>query len=153
MILITNKDKFNSEDFEFLKDLFGDSKKKKRTKISNNNEFEEPYKKVSKKTELKTFQIQLKENLGTSLQDDMEELKSSNIESTRSQIHMNRKEKKKRGKKKKIKKKEVLLELKELLPIIQENNILLKNLIQCFRSMETSLKALTQEPIKIQIVK
>jgi cell division protein FtsB len=99
------------------------------------------------------FQIQLKENLGTSLQDDMEELKSSNIESTRSQISMNRKEKKKRGKKKKIKKKEVLLELKELLPIIQENNILLKGLIQCFRSMETSLKALTQEPIKIQIVK
>jgi hypothetical protein len=30
VILITNKDKLNSEDFEFLKDMFGDSKKKKK---------------------------------------------------------------------------------------------------------------------------
>ena len=82
-----------------------------------------------------------------------EKSESEIIDLKYSQNLQNIKNQKKSTKKRKIKKKELFLEIAEALSVIKENNILLNKLIQHYKSMETSFKALTQEPIKIKILK
>ena len=56
-------------------------------------------------------------------------------------------------KKRKKTKKQKNTELKDLMLIIKENNILLKDLNQHFKTLHVKLRNLTEKPIKIEIIK
>jgi len=55
--------------------------------------------------------------------------------------------------KKKIKKKEIFAQIYESIPIIRENNILLKEIAQNLQIIDFKVKSLMQGPIKIKIMK
>jgi len=55
--------------------------------------------------------------------------------------------------KKKIKKKEILSQIYETIPLIRENNILLKEIVQNLHAIDFKFNSLMQGPIKIKILK
>ena len=148
-----DKKKLNDDEVEFLKELFIDSDEVEHDSLSP-PQIKKQKKGKLKEMDAKEILIELRENLGLTLNAEPEKSKSMDIEKSSSKISVNNNEvTKRKKKKKKIKTKEILLEIKELLPTVQENNILLKALSQKTKSIEVALKALTQKPIKIKIVK
>ena len=55
--------------------------------------------------------------------------------------------------KKKIKKKELLSQIYESIPLIRENNILLKELLRNLQTIDFKFKSLIDKPIKIKFMK
>jgi len=145
---MSKKEEINKEDLEFLKALIGESKKEEN-EIPNIKRFKEQKKKISVAS-IKDGLIQFDKKSG--ILRDMGNIYSEleKKDSTISQSFENIENQKKSTKKKKIKKKQLFLEIAEALPIIKQNNFLLKKLII---SMENTIKALTEEPIKIKILK
>ena len=137
MIEISDKEELNDEDFELLKDLFGKSDEQKDT-IKENKDFM-----VSKRKDLSDtsttkvmIQIDEKSDLITHTEsiDNKETIKSERI-------------------KKKIKKKELLYQIYESIPLIRENNILLKELLRNLQTIDFKFKSLIDKPIKIKFMK
>ena len=135
-----------------MQELFGESKEK-NISISESKDLKESKIKIAKKIEDKEFLGQIKEESGKN--DLIQEVKllSNKIQMKKSKDLLITKSIEKIPMKRKIKKKELFLEISEALPLIKENNRLLNELIQCYKSLENSFKALTQEPIKIKILK
>jgi len=148
---MSKKEELNKEDREFLKELLGEPKKEEK-ESPDFREFKNLKKKISENS-IKDGLIQFNKESETLSRIGGEKSESEIIDLNHSHNLKNMENKKRSIKNKKIKKKELFLEIAEALPLIKENNILLNKLIQRYKSMETSFKALTQEPIKIKILK
>jgi len=148
---MSKKEEINKEDLEFLKELLGKSKKEEK-ETPNFREFKDLKKKISENS-IKDGLIQFDKKSEIISHIGGGKLESEIIDLNHSHNLQNIKNQKKSTKKRKIKKKELFLEIAEALSVVKENNILLNKLIQHYKSMETSFKALTQKPIKIKILK
>ena len=148
---MSKKEELNKEDLEFLKELFGESKKEEKS-IPDFREFKD-LKKETLKSSVKDGLIQFDENLVNISHARLKDSESKKIELKTSHNPQIMEDFKRSKKKKKIKKKELFLELAEVIPLIKQNNRLLNELIQHYRSIENSFKTLTQEPVKIKILK
>jgi len=161
---MSKKEELSKEDLKFLKELLGQSKKEDE-ETPNFREFKDLKKKISensikdgliqfdKKSEIIShigsgkLESEIISHIGSG------KLESEIIDLNHSHNLENNENKKRSIKKRKIKKKELFLEIAEALSLLKKNNILLNKLIQHCRSIENSFKALTQEPIKIKILK
>ena len=149
---MAKKDNINEEDIEFLQELFGESKEN-NILISELKDLKESKIKIAQKPEGIEFSGQIKKESDKNNLIQKEQLRSNKIGMKTSSDLLIPKDSKRELKKRKIKKKELFLEIAEALPLIKENNRLLNELIQYYKSLENSFKALTQEPIKIKILK
>ena len=128
---MSDKEELNEEDLDFLKELFGESKKVEKgvpEKLAAKDIKDDMIKldgKTEKNTQLGAIKLEL----------EKADLNSHDFEAR--QVKYSSK------KKRKIKKKELFLEIAEALSLIKQNNILLNKLIQ----------ALIQEPIKVKLLK
>lgn len=148
---MSKKEELNKEDLEFLKELLGESKKEEK-ESPDFRELKDLKKKISENS-IKDGLIQFDKKSEIISHIGGEKSESEIIDLNHSHNLKNMENKKRSIRNRKIKKKELFLEIAEALPLIKENNILLNKLIQHYKSMETSFKALTQEPIKIKILK
>jgi len=148
---MSKKEEINKEDLEFLKEILGQSKKEEK-ETPDFREFKNLKKKISENS-IKDGLIQFNKESEILSHIGGEKSESERIDLKYSHNLKNMENKKRSIRNRKIKKKELFLEIAEALPLIKENNILLNKLIQHYKSMETSFKALTQEPIKIKILK
>jgi len=148
---MSKKEEINKEDLEFLKEILGQSKKEEK-ETPDFREFKNLKKKISKNS-IKDGLIQFNKESEILSHKGGKKSESEIIDLKYSHYLQNIKNQKKSTKKRKIKKKELFLEIAEALSVVKENNILLNKLIQHYKSMETSFKALTQKPIKIKILK
>ena len=137
MIKISDKKNLKDEDFELLKDLFGKSEEQKDS-IKENKDFIAP--KRSAITDIKTTKIMLQIDEPSEFLPPAETI--DKIETT----HIDRV-------KKKVKKKEILSQIYETIPLIRENNILLKEIVRNLQTMDFKFKTLLHEPIKIKVLK
>lgn len=137
MIKISDKKNLKDEDFELLKDLFGKSEEQKDS-IKENKDFTAP--KRSAITDIKTTKIMLQIDEPSEFLPPAETI--DKIETT----HIDRV-------KKKVKKKEILSQIYETIPLIRENNILLKEIVRNLQTMDFKFKTLLHEPIKIKVLK
>ncbi len=149
---MAKKDNINEEDIEFLQELFGESKEN-NILISELKDLKESKIKIAQKPESIEFLGQIKKESDKNFLIQKEQIRANKIEMKTSSDLLITKDSKRELKKRKIKKKELFLEIAEALPLIKENNRLLNELIQYYKSLENSFKALTQEPIKIKILK
>ncbi len=138
---MSKKEKINKDDLEFLKELLGEHKKEE-IKGPDFREFKDLKKKISESS-IEDGLIQFDKE--TEIRNRIGAMKS---ESEKTELGysqgLNDIEKQKRSTKRvKIKKKQLFLEIAEALPLIKQNNVLLNKLIQ----------ALTEEPIKVKILK
>jgi len=148
---MSKKEEINKEDLEFLKELLGEPKKEEK-ESPDFRKFKDLKKKISENS-IKDGLIQFDKESETLSHIGGGKSESEIIDLNYSHNLQSIKNQKRSIKNRKIKKKELFLEIAEALSLIKENNILLNKLIQHYKSMETSLKALTQEPIKIKILK
>ncbi len=137
MIKISDKKDLKDEDFKLLKDLFGKSEEQKDS-IEESKDFIAP--KRNAITDTKTTKVMLQI-------DDKSELLAQN------ELIDNKKSNEPDKVKNKIKKKEILAQIYEYLPLIRENNILLKEIAQNLQTIDFKFKSLMQGPIKIKIMK
>ena len=137
MIKISDKKDLKDEDFELLKDLFGKPEEQKDS-IKENKDFIAP--KRSAITDIKTTKIMLQIDEPSEFLPPAETI--DKIETT----HIDRV-------KKKVKKKEILSQIYETIPLIRENNILLKEIVRNLQTMDFKFKTLLHEPIKIKVLK
>ena len=149
---MSKKDDLNEEDIEFLQELFGEVKEN-NNKISELKDLKRSKINVAQKSETIEFLGQFKEESSKLNLIKEEQLGSNEIAMKTSRDLLIAKDSKKNSKNRKIKKKELFLEIAEALPLIKENNRLLNELIQYYKLLENSFKALTQGPIKIKILK
>ena len=147
---MSKKEELNKEDLEFLKELLGESKKEEK-ESPDFRELKDLKKKISENS-IKDGLIQFDKKFEIISHIGGEKSESEIIDLNHSHNLKNMENKKRSIRNRKIKKKELFLEIAEALPLIKENNILLNKLIQHYKSMETSFKAL-KEPIKIKILK
>lgn len=148
---MSKKEEINKEDLEFLKKILGQSKKEEK-ETPDFREFKGLKKKISESS-IKDGLIQFDNGSEILSHIGGKQSESEIIDLKYSHNLQNIKNQKKSTKKRKIKKKDLFLEIAEALSLIKKNNILLNKLIQHYKLMETSFKALTQEPIKIKIFK
>jgi len=148
---MSKKEELSKEDLKFLKELLGQSKKEEE-ETPNFREFKDLKKKISENS-IKDGLIQFDKKSEIISHIGSGKLESEIIDLNHSHNLENNENKKRSIKKRKIKKKELFLEIAEALSLLKKNNILLNKLIQHCRSIENSFKALTQEPIKIKILK
>ena len=148
---MSKKEELSKEDLKFLKELLGQSKKEEE-ETPNFREFKDLKKKISENS-IKDGLIQFDKKSEIISHIGGGKLESEIIDLNLSHNLENYENKKRSIKKRKIKKKELFLEIAEALSLLKKNNILLNKLIQHCRSIENSFKALTQEPIKIKILK
>lgn len=149
---MSKKNKFNEEELKILQNLFGESKKPRISfsGIDDSNKVENFNNEKSNSIE---YFGQISENIELRNNFKKETQKLTKLNAKRSQEALTTMNLEKSKRKRKIKKKELLSEVAEILPLIRENNKMLNELIQYYKSIEYSLKTLTQEPIKIKIFK
>lgn len=137
MIEISDKEKLTDEDFELLKDLFGKSEEQKDS-IKENKDFMAPKRKPLTDISTTKVMVQIDDNSDliaqTKLFDNKQTIRSERI-------------------KKKIKKKELLSQIYDSIPLIRENNILLKELLRNLQTLDFKFKSLIDNPIKIKVIK
>jgi hypothetical protein len=137
VIEISDKEKLNDEDFELLKDLFGKSEEQKDS-IKENKDFMAPKRKPLTDISTTKVMVQIDDNseliAQTKLFDNKQTIRSERI-------------------KKKIKKKELLSQIYDSIPLIRENNILLKELLRNLQTLDFKFKSLIDNPIKIKVIK
>lgn len=137
MIEISDKEGLNDEDFELLKDLFGKSEEQKDS-TKENKDFKVPKRSALNDTKTTKVMLQIDDKSDLLPQTEMFENKGI-IQSDRV--------------KNKIKKKEILSQIYESIPLIRENNILLKEIVRNLQTIEAKFKTLMHEPIKIKVMK
>ena len=137
MIEIIDNKQINDEDLELLKDLFGKSDEQKDS-IKENKDLMAPKRETLPDTSTTKMMLQIDEHSDlitqTELFDNKEIIKNERI-------------------KKKIKKKELLSQIYESIPLIRENNILLKELLRNLQTIDFKFKSLIDKPIKIKFMK
>ena len=137
MIEISDKEKLTDEDFELLKDLFGKSEEQKDS-IKENKDFMAPKRKPLTDISTTKVMVQIDDNSDltaqTKLFDNKQTIRSERI-------------------KMKIKKKELLSQIYDSIPLIRENNILLKELLRNLQTLDFKFKSLIDNPIKIKVIK
>jgi hypothetical protein len=148
---MSKKEELDKEDLKFLKQLLGNSKKEE-IKIPDSGEFKLSKNKISVNS-IKEGLIQFNKNYENMKNIGAIESKLGKNNLATFQNHNILEKQKKKLKRKKIKKKELFLEVAEALPYIKLNNILLNKLIQHCISIENAIKALTDEPIEVKILK
>lgn len=137
MIEISDKEGLNDEDFELLKDLFGKSEEQKDS-TKENKDFKVPKRSALNDTKTTKVMLQIDDKSDLLPQTEMFENKGI-IQSDRV--------------KNKIKKKEILSQIYESIPLIRENNILLKEIVRNLQTIDFKFKTLMHEPIKIKVMK
>ena len=137
MIEITDNEQINDEYLELLKDLFGNSEDQKK-KINYFEDLKESKNLFSDNSKFTKVILKI---------DNQDEYLPQFKRFHNEEINKSKKIKKK------IKKKEIISQIYEAIPLIQENNILLKELIQKYQTIDAKFKALTREPLKIKVVK
>ena len=137
MIEISDKEKLTDEDFELLKDLFGKSEEQKDS-IKENKDFMAPKRKPL--TDISTTKVMVQI-------DDYSDLKAQ------TKLFDNKQTIRSERIKKKIKKKELLSQIYDSIPLIRENNILLKELLRNLQRLDFKFKSLIDNPIKIKVIK
>jgi hypothetical protein len=139
---MTNKDNLNNKEIEFLKELLGPEK--------DDESINKKEKKTLKRDDLITKKKQSSKIIINFDKNNEQKMHDQSFEQYLSQVNEmilsndNRK---------KIKKKELLLQIYSAIPLLYENNLLLKELTAYIKSIESSIRALTQEPLKIKVVK
>ena len=134
---MSNKKELEDEDLDLLKDLFRKSEEQKDS-IEDIKEFTTPKRRAITNTKITKIQLQIDESNEIIPQTETVDKKET--------IHIDRI-------KKKVKKKEILSQIYETIPIIRENNILLKEIAQNLQTIDFKFKSLMQGPIKIKVVK
>lgn len=134
---MSDKKDLDDEDLELLKDLFRKSEGQKDS-INEIKEFIAPKRSVITNTKLTKVQLQINET--------SENIPYTETVDKKETIHIDRI-------KKKVKKKEILSQIYDSIPIIRENNILLKEIARNLQTMEFNFKTLLHEPIKIKVLK
>ncbi len=134
---MSDKENLKDEDFELLKDLFGKSEEQKDS-IEDIKEFTTPKRRAITNTKITKIQLQIDESNEIIPQTETVDKKET--------PHIDRI-------KKKVKKKEILSQIYEIIPVIRENNILLKEIAQNLQTIDFKFKSLLQGPIKIKVVK
>ena len=137
MIEITDNEQINDEDLELLKDLFGNSEDQKKV-INYFEDLKESKNLFSDNSKFTKVILKI---------DNQDEYLPQFKRFHNGEINKSKKIKKK------LKKKELISQIYEAIPLIQENNSLLKELIQKYQTIDAKFKALTREPIKIKVVK
>lgn len=137
MIEIIDNKQINDEDLELLKDLFGKSDEQKDS-IKENKDLMAPKRETLPDTSTTKMMLQIDDHSDlitqTEFFDNKEIIKNERI-------------------KKKIKKKELLSQIYESIPLIRENNILLKELLRNLQTIDFRFKSLIDKPIKIKFMK
>lgn len=137
MIEIIDNKQINDEDLELLKDLFGKSDEQKDS-IMENKDLMAPKRETLPDTSTTKMMLQIDDHSDlitqTEFFDNKEIIKNERI-------------------KKKIKKKELLSQIYESIPLIRENNILLKELLRNLQTIDFKFKSLIDKPIKIKFMK
>lgn len=137
MIEIIDNKQINDEDLELLKDLFGKSDEQKDS-IKENKDLMAPKRETLPDTSTTKMMLQIDDHSDlitqTEFFDNKEIIKNERI-------------------KKKIKKKELLSQIYESIPLIRENNILLKELLRNLQTIDFKFKSLIDKPIKIKFMK
>jgi hypothetical protein len=137
LIEIIDNKQINDEDLELLKDLFGKSDEQKDS-IMENKDLMAPKRETLPDTSTTKMMLQIDEHSDlitqTEFFDNKEIIKNERI-------------------KKKIKKKELLSQIYESIPLIRENNILLKELLRNLQTIDFKFKSLIDKPIKIKFMK
>ena len=134
---MSNKKELEDEDLDLLKDLFRKSEEQKDF-IEDIKEFKTPKRKAITNTKITKIQLQIDES--------NENIPQTETIDKKETIHIDRI-------KKKVKKKEILAQIYETIPVIRENNILLKEIAQNLQTIDFKFKSLMQGPIKIKVVK
>jgi len=134
---MSNKKELEDEDLDLLKDLFRKSEEQKDS-IEDIKEFTTPKRRAITNTKITKIQLQIDES--------NEIIPQTETVDKKEPIHIDRI-------KKKVKKKEILAQIYEYLPLIQENNILLKEIAQNLQTIDLKFKSLMQGPIKIKVIK
>ncbi|MHA1467037.1 MAG: hypothetical protein ACTSP6_03045 [Promethearchaeota archaeon] len=134
---MSNKKELDDEDLELLKDLFRKSEEQKDS-IEDIKEFTTPKRRAITNTKITKIQLQIDEA--------NENIPQTETVDKKEPIHIDRI-------KKKVKKKEILSQIYETIPVIRENNILLKEIAQNLQTIDFKFKSLMQGPIKIKVVK
>lgn len=134
---MSNKKELEDEDLDLLKDLFRKSEEQKDS-IEDIKEFTTPKRRAITNTKITKIQLQIDEANEIIPQTETVDKKET--------IHIDRI-------KKKVKKKEILSQIYETIPVIRENNILLKEIAQNLQTIDFKFKSLMQRPIKIKVVK
>ena len=137
MIEITDNEQINDEDLELLKDLFSNSEDQKKV-INHFEDLKESKNLFSDNSKFTKVILKIDNQ-----DEDLPQFK---------RFHNGEINKSKKIKKK-VKKKELVSQIYEVIPLIQENNILLKELVQKYQTIDAKFKALTREPLKIKLVK
>ena len=134
---MSDKEDLKDEDFKLLKDLFGKSEEQNDS-IKENKDFRAPKRPAI--TDTKTTRVMLQ------IDEPYEIIPSTETIDNKETIHIDRV-------KKKVKKKETLSQIYETIPLIRENNILLKEIAQNLQAIDIKFKSLMQGPIKIKVLK
>lgn len=134
---MSDKDDLKDEDFELLKELFGKPEEQKDI-IKESKDFTVP--KRNAITDTKTTKVMLQ------IDEPYEIIPPTETIDNKETIYID-------NVKKKIKKKEILSQIYETIPLIRENNILLKEIVQNLHAIDFKFNSLMQGPIKIKIVK
>lgn len=137
MIEITDNEQIKIEDLELLKDLFGNSEDQKKI-INPFEDLKESKNLFSENSKFSKVILKI---------DNQDEYLPQIKRFHNGEINKSKKIKKK------IKKKELISQIYEAIPLIHENNILLKELVQMYQAIDAKFKVLTREPLKIKIVK
>ncbi|GAG67903.1 unnamed protein product, partial [marine sediment metagenome] len=132
-----NKKELEDEDLDLLKDLFRKSEEQKDS-IEDIKEFTTPKRRAITNTKITKIQLQIDES--------NEIIPQTETVDKKEPIHIDRI-------KKKVKKKEILSQIYETIPVIRENNIILKEIAQNLQTIDFKFKSLMQGPIKIKVVK
>jgi len=134
---MSNKKELEDEDLDLLKDLFRKSEEQKDS-IEDIKEFTTPKRRAITNTKITKIQLEIDESNEFIPQTETVDKKET--------IHIDRI-------KKKVKKKEILSKIYEAIPVIRENNILLKEIAQNLQTIDFKFKSLMQGPIKIKVMK
>lgn len=134
---MSDKDDLKDEDFELLKELFGKPEEQKDI-IKESKDFTVP--KRNAITDTKTTKVMLQ------IDEPYEIIPPTETIDNKETTHID-------SVKKKIKKKEILSQIYETIPLIRENNILLKEIVQNLHAIDFKFNSLMQGTIKIKILK
>ena len=134
---MSNKKELEDEDLDLLKDLFRKSEEQKDS-IEDIKEFTTTKRRAITNTKITKIQLQIDES--------NENIPQTETVDKKETIHIDRI-------KKKVKKKEILSQIYEIIPVIRENNILLKEIAQNLQTIDFKFKSLMQGPIKIKVMK
>ena len=152
MSKIPKKEEINEEDLEFLKNIFGNSNQN-HVLSSKFQELDDLKNQKSTQSSSKKVMIQITDDSKKMISDTLQEFAHSE-KLSRETVRTPKEEKKtKTRKKRKKSNKQKNKDLTNLKILLEENNVLLRDLNQHFKTLQSKLRNFTEKPIKIEILK